>query len=189
MTTHATPLTDGWAGFPGAAGDRVAVDPAATDLISVLDAVDAPIVVVQRDSTVVGFNKAAGNVLRLAASDIGRVSRDISALAAIPRLEAQCSEVIASGVESRVEFHDRDKWFVVRVSPYAPAAERTGAVLTFANVTAFRVSIDQAIYERECTKAILDAVADPLVVLNDDQRIQSGNRAFYSMLFELASLR
>src|SRR5262249_19742233 len=36
---------------------------------------------------------------------------------------------------------------------------------------------------------ILNAVADPLVVLSADQRIQSGNRAFYSMFFELASLR
>ena len=54
-------------------------------------------------------------------------------------------------------------------------------VLTFTNVTAFRASIDQAIYERECTKAILNTVADPLVVLSADQRIQSGNRAFYTM--------
>jgi signal transduction histidine kinase len=62
-------------------------------------------------------------------------------------------------------------------------------VLTFTNVTAFRASVDQVIYERECTKAILNAVPDPLVVLSADQRIQSGNRAFYSMFYELASLR
>ena len=76
---------------------------------------------------------------------------------------------------------------------YPPSAEGdrqvTGAVLTFTNVTAFRASIDQVIYERECTKAILNTVADPLVVLSADQRIQSGNRAFYAMFFELASLR
>src|SRR2546426_12305119 len=65
----------------------------------------------------------------------------------------------------------------------------TGTVLTFTNVTAFRASIDQVIYERECTKAILNTVADPLVVLNADQQIQSGNRAFYTMFFQLASLR
>lgn len=42
-------------------------------------------------------------------------------------------------------------------------------------------AIDQAIYEREFAKAILNTVADPLVVLSADQRIQSGNRAFYTM--------
>jgi transcriptional regulator with PAS, ATPase and Fis domain len=56
-------------------------------------------------------------------------------------------------------------------------------------VTALRASIDQVIYERECAKGILNAVADPLAVLSGDQRIHSGNRAFYTMFFELASLR
>ena len=57
-------------------------------------------------------------------------------------------------------------WFVVRISPYTQGDRQvTGTVLTFTNVTAFRSSIDRAIYERECTKAILNAVAEPLVVL------------------------
>src|SRR5207244_10915566 len=94
----------------------------------------------------------------------------------------RCSQVMASGVDSRADFREGDKWFVVRISPYTnDDRQDTGTVLTFTNVTAFRASIDQAIYERECTKAILNTVADPLVVLSADQRIQSGNRAFYSM--------
>ena len=105
------------------------------------------------------FNKAAADVLRLSPSDIGRASRDISVLAGLPSLEEQCSEVIAGGVESRVDFRDGDRWFVVRISPYTKGDRQvTGTVLTFTNVTAFRASIDQAIYERECTKAILNAV-------------------------------
>jgi two-component system, chemotaxis family, CheB/CheR fusion protein len=56
-----------------------------------------------------------------------------------------------------------------------------GAVLTFTNVTAFRASIEQAIYDREYTKAILNTVADPLVVLDAELRIQTANRAFYAM--------
>jgi PAS domain S-box-containing protein len=48
-------------------------------------------------------------------------------------------------------------------------------------VTAYRASIDQAFYERESTRAILNTVADPLVVLSADHRIQSANRSFYTM--------
>ncbi|HEV2380668.1 MAG TPA: sigma 54-interacting transcriptional regulator [Terriglobia bacterium] len=82
------------------------------------------------------------------------------------------------------------KWFVVRIFPHARGDRQvTGIVLTFTNVTALRASIDQAIYERECTNAILNAVADPLVVLSADQRILSGNRAFYEMFHELSPLR
>ncbi|HWZ71428.1 MAG TPA: ATP-binding protein [Casimicrobiaceae bacterium] len=179
MTTERVTLNVGWTGFQGGNGDDAA---ATTDLNNILDAVDVPIVVVRRDFMIACFNKAAGDVLGLSPSDIGRAPRDISVLAGVPRLEEQCGQTIASGVESRADFRDGNKWLVVRISPYTTGARQvTGAVLTFTNVTVFRASIDQAIYEREFTKAILNTVADPLVVLSADQRIQSGNRAFYTM--------
>ena len=163
---------------------RVALDSA------ILDAIEVPIVVVEGDFSIARFNHAAADVLRLSPSDIGRASRDIPALAGLRRLEEQCREVIATGVASRADCRDGDRWFVVRISPYTEGERQvTGAVLTFTNVTAFRASVDQAVYERECAKAILNTVADPLVVLSADQRIQSGNRPFYTMFFELASLR
>jgi PAS domain S-box-containing protein len=182
MTAQLVTLNGGWTGFRGVDGDDAAANTATTDLINILDTVEVPIVVVRRDFMIACFNKAAADVLGLSPLDIGRASRDISVLAGLPRLEQQCSQVITGGVESRADFRDGDKWFVVRISPYTNSDRRvTGTVLTFTNVTAFRASIDQAIYERECTKAILNTVAEPLVVLSADQRIQSGNRAFYTM--------
>lgn len=142
--------------------------------IDILDAVDVPVVVVGGNCTVVYFNRAAADVLGLSPPDLARTS--------VPGLEQHCRQVITSGVESRVDFREGDRHFVVRMSPYTKGDRQvSGAVLTFTNVTAFRASMDQAIYEHECTKAILNTVADPLVVLSADQRIQSGNRAFYTM--------
>jgi PAS domain S-box-containing protein len=157
MTTQAATLSSGWAAFQG-------------DPISILDTVELPIVAVRRDCVIAGFNEAAAYALNLSPSDLGRASPVLGAL------KQQCNQVIHSGVEARADFRDGDTWFVVRISPYSG-----GAVLTFTNVTAFRASIDQAIYEREATKAILNTVADPLVVLSADQRIQSANRAFYTL--------
>ena len=48
-------------------------------------------------------------------------------------------------------------------------------------MTAFRASIEQAIHEREFTKAILNTVIEPLVVLDADLRVQTANRAFYAL--------
>ena len=62
---------------------------------------------------------------------------------------------------------------------YDGADQIDGAVLTFTNVTAFRASLEQAVYEREYTKAILNTVGNPLVVLDAQLRVQSANRAFY----------
>src|SRR6266481_8795964 len=180
----------GGSGFRAVNRDETAVDADTADLIDILDAVEVPIVVLRRDFAIARFNKAAEDVLRLAPSDTGRLFRDVLVFAGLPRLEEQCSQVIASGVESRADLRDGDRSFVVRISLYANGDRQvSGTVLTFTNVTALRASIDQVIYERECTKGILNAVADPLVVLSADQRIHSGNRAFYTMFFELASLR
>src|SRR5215468_2314429 len=174
MTAQPATLNGGWAGFRAINGDDVAANAAATDLINILDTVEVPIVVLRRDLAIAGFNKAAADMLRLSPADIGRAARDISDLAGLPRLEEQCSEVIASGVECRADFRDGDKWFVARISPYTQGdLQVAGAVLTFTNVTAFQGCIDQVIYERECAKAIINTVADPLVVLNADQRIDS----------------
>jgi PAS domain S-box-containing protein len=186
MTAQPATLNGGWAGFRAVNGDEAA----AADLINILDTVEVPIVVLRRDLMVAGFNTAAADVLRLSPSDIGRASGDIPVLAGLPRLEERCGQVIASGVESRTDFRDGDKCFVMGISPFKGGDRRvTGAVVTFTNVTAFRASVDQVIYERECAKAILNTVADPVVVLSADQRIQSGNRAFYALFLELASLR
>src|SRR5499425_633635 len=190
MTAQPAMLNDGWTGFRAVSSDDAATNRAVTDLINILDTVEVPMVVLRRDLRIAGFNKAAADVLRLSPSDVGRASRDISVLAGLPRLEEQCGQVIVSGVQSRADLRDGDRSFVMGISPFKEGDRQvTGAVLTFTNVTAFRASIDQVIYERECTKAILNTVADPVVVLSADHRIQSGNRAFYTLFFELASLR
>jgi PAS domain S-box-containing protein len=181
MTTQHV-LNGGWMDRPGVSDDAAPVNAATTDLVNILDTVEVPIVVLRRDSLIVYFNNAAAHVLGLSPSDMGRASRDIPVLAGLPSLEEQCVLVFAEGAETRADFRNGDKSFVVRISPYFNSDRRiTGAVLTFTNVTAFRASLEQAIYERECTKAILNTVAEPLAVLSADQRIQSGNRAFYAM--------
>jgi PAS domain-containing protein len=87
----------------------MAAQPDTADLIDILDAVGVPIVVLRRDLAITRFNKAAEDVLRLARSDTGRLSRDIPVFAGFPRLEELCRQVIASGVESRADLLDGDR--------------------------------------------------------------------------------
>ena len=181
MTTPVVAVTSCWTSVDGGNGHHSPTNTGNTELKHILDTIEVPIVVVRRDSTIGCFNKAAAYVFDLSTADIGRLCRDTPVFAGLRHLEQQCSEALESGTESRVDFRDGDRWFVVRVSPLQGDHAVTGSVLTFTNVTAFRASLDHAIYERECTKAILNTVAEPLVVLSTDQRIQSGNRAFYNM--------
>lgn len=170
-------------GIPGAEevqGGSATAGSASADVVGILDTIDVPIVVVGRDCRVARFNRAAAEAFGVNASDVGRRTCNMQALADIPEIEQICAQVMADGVPSRREMRNGDRWFLVRIVPYAGDDSRArGAVLTFTNFTAFRASVAQAIYEREFTKAILNAVIDPLVVLDDGLRVQTANRAFY----------
>ena len=148
-------------------------------VIGIFDSVDLPIVVISANCRAIKFNRAAAAVLRLLPSDIGRFSHEI--FSGIDHLDEICAKVIADGTPCRIETRDGDRCFLVRIAPHKDDLGGTGAVLTFTNVTAFRASLDQAIYEREHTKAILNTVIEPLVVLDSALRVQTANRAFYSM--------
>jgi two-component system, chemotaxis family, CheB/CheR fusion protein len=158
------------------------VDAVTTDFIEILDALDLPIVVIRSDFIIAFFNQAAADELSLERSDIGRSARTISVLSDLPNLERWCERVISAKIPTQHDIRDADRSFVLRIAPHKRSdGQISGTVLTFTNVTAFRASIDQAIYEREYTKAILNTVADPLVVLGADLHVQTANRAFYLM--------
>jgi PAS domain S-box-containing protein len=145
-----------------------------------LDAVDIPIIVISRDCAVARINSAATTVFGLTASDVGRSLGHT--FATVEKLDRLCAQVISDGVSCRREIRNGDRYFLLRIAPYAGSdGQILGAVLTFTNITAFRASIDQAIYEREYTKAILNTVVDPLVVLDAKLHVQTANRAFYTL--------
>jgi two-component system CheB/CheR fusion protein len=166
--------------FPPAQGVTGVADSVSADVIGILDTLDIPLVVVGLDCTTARFNRAAAEVLGLTPTDIGRHPCNIRALADVKDLEQACARVMADREPSRHDIRKGDRWFLLRIAPYAGSDRQVrGAVLTFTNVTGFRASIGQAIYEREYTKTILNTVIEPLVVLDPALRVQTANRAFY----------
>src|ERR1700722_9748986 len=148
--------------------------------MDVLDAIDLPIIIVSRDCLATRVNRAAITVLDLAISAIGCTPGSI--LTGVENLDTLCAQVIADEVPCRLDMRQGDRHFLLRISPCTGSDHQiVGAALTITNVTAFRASIDQAIYEREYTKAILNTVIDPLVVLDINLCVQTANRAFYAM--------
>src|ERR1700733_11120579 len=148
--------------------------------IGALDAVDVPIIVISRECTVARINRAAMTVFALKASDLGCSLSNT--FAGVKDLNRICTRVITDGAPHRLETRDGDRCFLLRIAPHTGSDHQIlGAVLTFTNVTAFRASIEQAIFEREYTKAILNTVVDPVVVLDAKLHIQTANRAFYTI--------
>jgi PAS domain S-box-containing protein len=154
--------------------------PIGTDVI---DCIELPILVVNCDCILVNFNSAAAKLLSLSPSDVGRMLRGIPLLAKVRDLEEACEHVIAGGKSSQWNVQDgTGAWFSLRIGPCKASNQNiSGAVLTLTNVTALRAGLEQAIDEREYTKAIINTVIDPLVVLDADFRIQVANQAFFAM--------
>jgi PAS domain S-box-containing protein len=170
-------------GVPGNGGsysEITTADSSRAELISILDTIDVPIVVVGRDCCVSRFNRAAIEILGVASSDVGRHLSHMQALSDVPGIDQECGRVMHDGLPLRREIRLGDSRFMVQIAPQTNSAGETrGGVLSFTNVTAFRASVEQAIYEREYTKTIVNAVMSPLVVLDEGLRVQTANRAFY----------
>lgn len=182
MTVPSMTRSDGWIHFDRDHQHTARACSSIDDLIDIVDAVDVPIVVVSREFTVTCFNRAAAEVLGCGPSDIGRSPADMPLLLGFKELEARCAQAIATETASRYDFRERDKSYLLRIAPFTHSdGSIAGSVLTFTNVTAFRASIEQAIYEREYTKTILNTVIDPLAVLSSELQVLTGNRAFYTM--------
>ena len=161
-------------------GDATTLHGMTASEIGALDAVDVPIIVISRERKLARINRAAMTVFGLKASDLGCSLGNT--LAGVEDLNRICTRVITDGAPHRVETRDGDRRFLLRIAPYTGSDRQIlGAVLTFTNVTAFRASIEQAIYEREYTKAILNTVVDPVVVLDAKLQVQTANRAFYTI--------
>jgi PAS domain S-box-containing protein len=160
---------------------RQASNPLGMELI---DCLELPILVVDRDLTLVCFNPAAAKLLSLTGSDRGRQLRSVQVFTGVKNLEDLCEHVIASGSSHRVEIGDgAGSWFSLNIGCHKADQNITGAVLTLTNVTAFRESLERAIEEREYTKAVINTIADALVIVDADLRIQAANHAFY-VLFQ-----
>jgi sensor histidine kinase regulating citrate/malate metabolism len=161
--TKPGPPVDGWSKSnfwpPGDVGDS---DALCADLLGILETVEFPVVVLDSNFRIASFNRAASKSLMLTRAHIGQPPRVIRVLTDLTDLEKLCAQAIADGTPYRHEVRHADGWFLLRIAPYARSGqETTGAVLTLTNVTAFRASIEQAVYEREYTKTILNAVSDP----------------------------
>ena len=136
---------------------------AQTPGIDIVDSIDVPTIVIGGDGAVVRFNPAAATLLSLSPASLCRPAREIPLLKDVKRLEELCQDAIGSGSSSQCEVRGATdgSWFILRIAPCMRSERRVdSAVLTFQNVTAFRASLEQAVYEREYTKAILNTVID-----------------------------
>ena len=123
------------------------------------------------------FTPAATRLFGLAPSDIGRPIANVVQHFTDATLLSDAAAVLHRPITPKTEVQTRDgRWYVRQVLPYRTRDERTeGVVITFSDVAA--EALQQA---RLYAESIVDTVREPLLVLDEDLRVCSANRSFYS---------
>ena len=151
-----------------------------SDLINVLTSVEIAIVIVASDLRIRRFTPMAERVLNLIPADIGRPISQIKPNIDCPDLEQLIHEVVDRVMPRERQVLDRQgNAFLMRIRPYKNVDNRIeGAVLTLFDVEATKRQADVVRSARELAYSMVEAVREPVVLIDQDGRIHAANLAF-----------
>ncbi len=150
------------------------------DLLNLMSNIEIATIFLDDRLRVKRFTPQARSVARLIDSDVGRPLTDLATLLDYPDLLSDAEGVLASlrPLEKQAPAPG-GIWYTVRIRPYRTARNAVeGLVVTFIDITeakrAERVQAARFLAER-----IVDAVREPLLVLDSELRVVRANRSFY----------
>jgi len=165
------------------------------DLVNLQTSTKLAVVLLGRNLTIRSFSAPAEKQFHLRATDVGRPIGHVrhnlvfgaeaggspESRECPPDLETLIAEVIASVREQECEVRDKDgRWRSLRVRPYLIDKRVDGAVLVLVDIDALKRGEHAIAAARDYAEAIVRTVANPLVILNAELRVDTANDAFYN---------
>ena len=151
------------------------------DLQNLMNSTEVATIFLDNELRIKRFTSAAKRVSKLIASDIGRPLSDIVSNLTSDRLLEDAQDVLQTLILKERDVQTVDGgWLAMRILPYRTAKNTIdGLVLTFSDITKMKKT-EQIIQAANRTAAsIVETVREPLLVLDDQFRIVSANKAFY----------
>ncbi len=110
---------------------------ASNDMKNLLDSTDIATLFLDKDLNVRRFTPQATKIIKLIASDAGRLITDLASELRYPELADDARDVLRKLVAVEKPIGARDgRWFTVRIMPYRTIDDRIdGVVITFVNIT------------------------------------------------------
>ena len=152
------------------------------DLANVLNSVNIPLIIVRSDLRIMRFTPMARKVMNLIPTDIGRPIGDIKLNINIDNLEKMILDVMEDMAPRESDVKDNEgRWYSVRIRPYRTIDNKIdGAVIALIDVDVIKRSREELQTARDYSEAIIETMRGPLLVLDEDLRIQMANRSFLS---------
>ena len=158
------------------------------DLVNLLGTVDFPIVMVGADGRIRRFTPAAGKLLNLLPTDVGRPIGDIRPGFDEPNLQSLVSEVMETITIKEQEVCNREgRSFRLQARPYKTTDNRIdGAVISLIDITLLKEHLTESQTALKYATAVADTLPLPLVVLDEQLLLVATNPGF-GRVFGIAS--
>jgi two-component system, chemotaxis family, CheB/CheR fusion protein len=153
------------------------------DLGNLLSLVSVAVVIVGLDLRIRRCSAAAGRLLELVASDVGRPLSYLASALGAPQLEVVVGETIQSLQERVLRVRCSDaQWYTLRVSPFRAADHAIrGALLELVKAPPGR-TLGELPEVQALAGKVLSMLPDVLVLLDDQLRVVWANRALFDTL-------
>jgi len=159
---------------------NVELDRLNSDLTNLFASTTLPVVMVDRGLRIRRLTAAAARVLKLLPSDIGRPISEIRPDIDGPHLDQLSASVIESLTPKEVEVQDEKKhWYSLQIRPYRTNDDKIdGAVIVLSDIDAAKQISEGLKKAKEFLEDTLETVRQPLLVLNEDLKVQYVNPSF-----------
>ncbi|MBK1719452.1 chemotaxis protein CheB [Thiocystis violacea] len=151
------------------------------DMNNLLSGTGVATIFVDHQSRITRFTPAATQLIKLIQSDLGRPVGDIvSNLFDYHSLVEDVTEVLRTLIPLEKEVRTlQDALYLLRIGPYRTLNNVIeGAVITFVDISSRRRMEEELRVARVLAEGVVDAMRDPLLVLDADLRVISANRAY-----------
>jgi two-component system CheB/CheR fusion protein len=151
------------------------------DMKNLFDSIEVPTVFLDGDLRIKRFTAYATKVIHLIHSDVGRPITDIATTLEHEDLAKVAGEVLRTLAFREVQVKTKKgHWYLMRVLPYRTVDDVIdGVVIAFLDIHEQKRAQLAQQEAREFLENVVDTVREPLVVLDDELRVELANSTFY----------
>lgn len=157
-----------------------ALESSTADVQNILTSSGIATVFLAADLTIRWFGATAAELLGLVAGDIGRPVRQLAHPLLGAELLTQAERAMRSVVPSEAEIlDDGGRWYLRRIAPYRTSDGRVEGVLALLMEITARKEAELRLAEtRGFALAVAETIPTPLLILDEERRVQAVNPAF-----------
>ncbi len=162
---------------------NVQLQQVSNDMQNLLSSMNMPILMLSGDLRIRRFTPIAEEIFNLIPSDIGRPFSDIQSNINISNLRDLITTVINTLIPYEQDVQDNaEHWYSLRIRPYRTIENQIdGVVISLIDIDLIKKNAIQLESSRNYSKAIVETLRQPLLVLDAELKVVTANLAFYQV--------